>query len=185
MCVRIDIALLAALSYVSVACASMVDRGFVPDGAVAADGALLDRDGAAGPGGVAEGRRIGNLSPSETTQWCTWFHSLHNPYADRRATGPDSNGFRHYEEYMRCGTQPTSYYLPELTLDDCVANLTIHPCVATIGELNACINALLDSCRLTTACPNFHAQSGCSTTILHAAPYSGPYGPFEILVPVR
>jgi hypothetical protein len=168
-------------------CASTVNPGYVPDGALAADGALVDLDGAPGPGGVSEGRRIANLSPGEALQWCTWFHSLHDPGADRNVTGPDANGFRHYIEYWGCGLQPTSYYMPELTMDDCLANLTVHPCVATIGDLDACVLAHRNGCDIESSCVSFHAQRACATTILQAVPYAGPSPnpPLEILVPVR
>jgi len=149
------------------ACARVV----APVGAAARDTPPPPDDGATGPSGVHEARRISDLTPSEATQWCQWWINQIEPNrppgSGVQATGPDAQGFRDYTAGFVCGEVAA----PDVSLADCVANLEARPCVATIGQLEACGSAILahPGCDIDAAARTsraIHEQPDCADTFV-------------------
>jgi hypothetical protein len=116
--------------------------------------------------GVDPSKRINELSADEAKAWCGWF-SLAFPFA-----GPplpednivDPGGF--VSGYGAIGCEAIGVCTEHLSVNHCVANLTIQPCQATLTELDDCVGVMWGLCQLPERCDAFLAAPSCLGSIV-------------------
>jgi hypothetical protein len=130
------------------------------------------------------GSTIADLTTAEAESWCTSYVSsppwAGAPPADGpiAADGTVSNyaGFTGPEECML-----------RLPVDQCVANLQLHPCEATLDQLDACVQAAASQTPDMAPCIAYLAIPSCNGTIV-ATPDGDPMSeeePLPCKLPVR
>lgn len=135
------------------------DLGFNPDFATA------------GPASVPEGKPVKDLTDAEARTWCEWLLNITGPRTNPPERPVSSDG---YATGFGSTMNPNFYAaacMPMLIpISQCVANLKIAPCEATVAEMNDCALTIVRSLPAPHGCGRFHERH-CEDSIFH--PYLG------------
>jgi hypothetical protein len=120
------------------------------------------------------------LTDVERQEWCEWY-SCGNNSSDARMNAETPGSTTDHYSGTQCGATD-SFASPGviagLSIADCVSNLAISACKATVSELNDCVTAFrADVYAPLTSCGRYFTTPGCSGTIAIAdSDYDGPRG---------
>jgi hypothetical protein len=106
------------------------------------------------PPSIDRGKAIADLTDAEAEAWCTWYAGLHwlgEPVAPPPADQPVSaDGTVAGDTGLIWGVDPRlpeeSMCVTRLSIHQCVQNLRYEGCGATVGDLDACAEALVFEC---------------------------------------
>lgn len=118
---------------------------------------------------------INALTDNERTLLCQWLHDFARGglgYPDFDENPLDDEG---YTTNVGCSARwdyPNPVLVPELPSSQCVGNLAISTCEATVAELLECVNPTYLRYGLPyPGCGPYLAKPGCDGTVLNENPY--------------
>lgn len=146
------------------------------------------------PPGIDTGKAIADLTPTESTAWCTWYLGVwtsagwSNPSPhDAMPMGSGTNNGPFLGDGYVWGGEGLStdgsdgMCMMRVSVHDCVENLTATSCGATVQALDDCVQAFLHQCPSTMSrCNAYRAE--CQETIV-VTPTSG--SPMDCRLPIE
>jgi hypothetical protein len=125
--------------------------------------------------------RISELSDAQAEAWCEWFSNKWCPtgHVTPPEDGPiQPDGTVNDDSPTQGGDGYASDYfrglcMMHLPIDQCVMNLRLHPCDASVQLLDDCVDTVLGAVTYETSyapCKQLNATPSCSETIVAAYP---------------
>jgi hypothetical protein len=108
-------------------------------------------------------KRVVDLTDQDRRQWCEWFVCA---LLDGKTLEPQpltSDGYTTRNACQVTDFSANGVLDQGLSLDECIGNLELSKCQATMSDLDDCVLAFYDP--HITSCGPYLATSGCSGTI--------------------
>lgn len=113
-----------------------------------------------------------SLTLAETQTWCTCMTALVGAGDQRQ---PDGLGVIAGYGAVCCGTPACgNTCLPQMTVSDCVANIRLFSCRATVNELDDCLRTIRNAGNAVGGgCRPFRYAPGCRQTVFQTGNSTG------------
>jgi hypothetical protein len=120
-----------------------------------------------GPPEIPATKQVKDLSDAEATTWCTWLLKLNAGGAPEELPVSDE-GYIRTSRYIQMGAFYAEVCLPyPIPVPQCVDNLKLAPCEATVAEMSDCALTAIDEIPSPHGCGRFREKAHCDQTIFN------------------
>lgn len=110
--------------------------------------------------------RVGDLDAEQMRVWCEWYVDAYSDDAAPAEVPPVDGLASPSYATSSCGDFYAQGCLVNVPVEQCIANLMLGDCRATVADLNDCVLTILDRCTPhEVGCGPYRSQSSCDTTI--------------------